>query len=115
MTMLLQSMKGYLPAIKKFHLAVILLIASGIEDTLLTAGNVAKYGIMVESNPFLRSMIEHFGLVPGLAGTKIVVSVLIIYTAHMMNKTRYKVRGEYLLYGGSICWLYGAATNLLLP
>ncbi len=112
---LLQSMKEHLPAMNKFHLAIIFLIASGIEDTILTAANVAKYGLAVESNPLLRSMIELFGLVPGLAGTKMLVSVLIIYTAHMMNKTHYKVRGEYLLYGGSICWLYGAATNLLLP
>jgi hypothetical protein len=112
---LLQSMKEYFPAIKRFHLAIIFLIASGVEDTVLTAANVAKYGLAVESNPLLRSMIEHFGIVPGLAGTKMLVSVLIIYTAHMMNKTHYKVRGEYLLYGGSICWLYGAATNLLLP
>jgi hypothetical protein len=100
---------------KKFHLAVFLLIASGVEDTLLTAANVAKYGIAVESNPLLRSMMDHFGTMPGLAGTKLLVSVLIIYTAHMMNKTHYKVSGEYLLYGGSLCWLYGAATNLLLP
>mgnify|MGYP001766928458 CR=1 FL=1 len=112
---LLQSMKEHLPAMHKFHLAIIFLIASGIEDTILTAANVAKYGLAVESNPLLRSMIELFGLVPGLAGTKMLVSVLIIYTAHMMNKTHYKVRGEYLLYGGSIGWLYGAATNLLLP
>ena len=115
MIMFLQNVKAYLPGIKRFHLAVIFLMASGIEDTILTAENVAKYGIAVESNPLLRSMIEHFGLLPGLAATKILVSVLIIYTAHMMNKTHYKVRGEYLLYGGSICWLYGAATNLLLP
>jgi hypothetical protein len=115
MTAFLESMKARLPAIKKFNLAIILLIASGIEDTILTATNVAKYGLAVESNPLLRSMIEHFGLVPGLAGTKLLVSVLIIYTAYLMNKTGYAVRGEYLLYGGSICWLYGAATNLLLP
>jgi len=108
-------MKSYLCCVKKFHLAVILLIASGVEDTLLTAGNVEKYGIAVESNPLLRSMIENFGILPGLVGTKLIVSVLIIYTAHMMNKTHYKVSGEYLLYGGSLCWLYGAATNLLLP
>ncbi len=91
-----------------------MLIASGMEDAVLTAANIAKYGIAVEGNPLLRSMIEHFGPIPGLAGTKILVSVLIVYTAHMMNKTHYKIRGEYLLYGGSICWLYGAATNLLL-
>jgi len=111
----LQSVKAYLPAFSRFHLAAIFLICSGIEDTILTAENVAKYGINVESNPLLRSMIEHFGPLPGLAGTKLLVSVLIIYTAHMMNRTRYQVRGEYLLYCGSICWLYGAATNLLLP
>jgi len=115
MAMLLESCKAYLLFIKRFHLAVIFLICSGIEDTLLTAENVSKYGIGVESNPFLRLMIEHFGLLTGLASTKVVVSILIIYTAHMMNKTHYKVRGEYLLYGGSLCWLYGAATNLLLP
>lgn len=115
MTAFLESVRAYIPAVKKFHLAVLFLIGSGIEDTLLTAQNVTKYGIAVESNPLLRSMIEHFGIVPGLAGAKILVSVLIIYTAHMMNKTGYKVRGEYLLYGGSICWLYGAVTNLLLP
>jgi len=113
--LLLHNIKSCLPAIKRFHLAVIFLIASGLEDTILTAANVAKYGIAVESNPLLRTMIEQFGTLPGLAGTKILVSMLIIYTAHMMNKTHYKVRGEYLLYGGSICWLYGAATNLLLP
>jgi len=115
MTSFLESMKAYIPALKRFHLAAILLIGSGIEDTILTAANVEKYGIGVESNPVLRSMIDHFGLLPGLAGTKMLVSVLIICTAHMMNKTGYKIRGEYLLYCGSICWLYGAATNLLLP
>lgn len=115
MTAFLESIKARLPAVKRFHLAVLFLIGSGIEDILLTAKNVGKYGIGVESNPLLRGMIERFGLLPGLAGTKIPVSILIIYTAYMMNKTGYKVRGEYLLYCGSICWLYGAATNLLLP
>lgn len=115
MSMLLESIKMYLPTIRKFHLAVLLLICSGIEDTILTAENVSKYGIEIEGNPFLRTMIESFGLMPGLVGTKVIVSILIVYTAHMMNKTHYKVRGEYLLYGGSLCWLYGAATNLLLP
>jgi hypothetical protein len=115
MMLFFRSIQAYLPAMKKFHLAVLLLIASGVEDTLLTAANVAKYGIAVESNPLLRSMMDNFGIMPGLAGTKLLVSVLIIYTAYMMNKTHYKVSGEYLLYGGSLCWLYGAATNLLLP
>lgn len=115
MKVFLRGMKARIPVINQFHLAVILLIASGVGDTILTAANVAKYGIFVESNPLLRLIIEHFGPLPGLAGTKLLVSVLIICTAHMMNKTRYKVRGEYLLYCGSLCWLYGAATNLLLP
>jgi len=115
MSMLLECIKMYLPTMRKFHLAVLLLICSGIEDTILTAENVSKYGIGIEGNPFLRAMIENFGLMPGLVTTKLIVSILIVYTAHMMNKTHYKVRGEYLLYGGSLCWLYGAATNLLLP
>ena len=115
MAMLLESIKVYLFTIKRFHIAVILLICSGIEDTILTAENVSKYGIEIEGNPFLRAMIENFGLMPGLVSTKLIVSILIVCTAHMMNKTHYKIRGEYLLYGGSLCWLYGAASNLLLP
>lgn len=115
MAILLQNIRAYICTIRKFHIAVILLICSGIEDTILTAENVLKYGIEVEGNPFLRVMINNFGLIPGLVGTKTIVSILIIYTAHMMNRTHYKIDGEYLLYGGSLCWLYGAATNMLLP
>lgn|SRR5210317_2267721 len=110
----LDSFKIYIEKINGFPIAVLLLLESGLADTVLTAQNIAKYGLDIEGNPLLRKIIEHWGMLPGLLITKLVVFVVIVYTAHMMNKTDYKIRGEYLLHGASICWLYGAVSNALV-
>jgi len=104
----------YLEKINGFRIAVLLLLVSGLEDTVLTAQNIGTYGLSIEGNPILRQLVEHWGVVPGLLYPKVVVFIVIVYTAHMMNKTRYTIRGEYLLYGASICWLCGAVSNFLV-
>lgn len=91
-----------------------LLIESGIEDTVLTLGSISKYGIEIEGNPVLREIVKHLGAVPGLLIAKTLVIVITIYTAYMMNKMNYIIKGEYLLYGASIYWLCGALSHLLL-
>jgi hypothetical protein len=106
--------KVYIERINGFPIAVLLLFESGLADSVLTAQNVAKYGLDIEGNPLLKAIMEHWGVFLGLFLTKLIVFIVIVYTAHMMNKTGYKVRGEYLLYGASICWLYGAVTNALV-
>lgn len=110
----LDHFKLYLERIQGFRIAVLLLMLSGIEDTVLTANNIEKYGLTIEGNPILRKLVQEWGLIAGLCYPKIVVFILIVYTAHMMNKTNYAIRGEYLLYGASICWLCGAISNFLL-
>ena len=106
--------KLYLEKINGFRIAVLLLMVSGIEDTVLTADNIGKYGLGIEGNPILRKFVELWGIIPGLLYPKVVVFIVIVYTAHIMNKTQYTIRGEYLLYGASICWLCGAISNLLV-
>lgn len=111
----LQGFKAYIDKINGFPIAVLLLFESGLADSVLTAQNIAKYGLEIEGNPLLRVIIAHWGVFLGLLLTKLIVFIVIVYTAHMMNKTGYRIRGEYLLYGASICWLYGAVTNSLVP
>ena len=106
--------KLYLEKINGFRIAVLLLLVSGVEDTVLTVKNIGAYGLGIEGNPILRHLVDHWGVVPGLLYPKIVVFIVIVYTAHMMNKTHYTIRGEYLLYGASICWLLGAISNFLV-
>jgi len=108
------KLKNYINKIKGFRISVMLLIESGIEDTLLTLENISKYGVEIEGNPILRKIVENIGTVAGLLIIKTLVVVIVIYTAYKMNKMNYKIRGEYLLYGASICWLYGAVFHLLL-
>ena len=110
----LYSFKLYIDKINGLRVSALLLLASGLADTVLTAQNITKYGLDIEGNPLLRKIVAHWGMLPGLLITKLVVFVVIVYTAHIMNKTHYKIRGEYLLYGASICWLYGALTNALV-
>ena len=110
----LNNFKAYIDKINGFPIAVLLLFESGLADSVLTAQNIAKYGLEIEGNPLLRVIMKHWGVFLGLLLTKLIVFIVIIYTAHMMNRTGYKVRGEYLLYGASICWLYGAVTNALV-
>ena len=106
--------KLYLEKINGFRIAVLLLLVSGAEDTVLTAKNIGTYGLDIEANPILRQLVEYWGLVPGLLYPKAVVFIVIVYTAHIMNKTHYPIRGEYLLYGASLCWLLGAVSNFLV-
>lgn len=108
------SFKLYLEKINGFRIATLLLLASGIEDTVLTARNILTYGLSIEGNPILRYLVEHWGIMPGLLYPKAVVFIVIVYTAHLMNRTRYPIRGEYLLLGASICWLCGAVSNFLV-
>jgi len=108
------KLKNYVNKIRGFRISIMLLVESGVEDTLLTLENISKYGVEIEGNPILRKMVEHVGAVPGLLIIKTLVVVVAIYTAYKMNKMNYRVKGEYLLYGASICWLYGAVFHLLL-
>lgn len=110
----LQSFKAYIDKINGFPIAVLLLFESGLADSLLTAQNIAKYGLDIEGNPLLKVIMEHWGVFVGLLLTKLIVFIVIVYTANMMNRTGYRIRGEYLLYGASFCWLYGAVTNALV-
>ena len=108
------NFKLYVEKINVFRIAVLLLLVSGLEDTVLTGQNIVTYGLGIEGNPIMRKMVEYWGVVPGLLYPKVVVFIVIVYTANMMNKTRYTMRGEYLLYGASICWLLGAVSNFLV-
>ena len=110
----LHSFKAYIAKINGFPIAVLLLFESGLADSVLTAQNIAKYGLDIEGNPLLKVIMEHWGVFLGLFLTKLIVFIVIVYTSLMMNKTGYKIRGEYLLYGASIFWLYGAVTNALV-
>lgn len=108
------EVNSYLKKIKGFRIAVMLLAESGMQDVVLTLDSISKYGIECEGNPFLRKIMEYWGVEYGLLIPKILASGIIIYTAYKMNKMSYKFKGEYLLYGASICWLCGAITHLFL-
>ena len=110
----LDKVNSDLKKIKGFRIAVMLLAESGIQDVVLTLDTISKYGIECEGNPFLRKIMEYWGTENGLLISKMLAFGIIIYTAYMMNKTNYKVKGEYLLYAASICWLCGAISHLLL-
>ena len=110
----LDKLRNYINKIKGFRIAAMLLIESGIEDTVLTLESISKYGVEIEGNPVLREIVRHLGPLPGLLITKTLVIAITLYTAYMMNKMNYKIQGEYLLYGASIYWLCGALSHLLL-
>ena len=110
----LDEVNLYLKKIRSFKIATMLLVESGLQDVASTLDSISRYGIECEGNPLLRKIMECWGAENGLLIPKIVASSIIIYTAYKMNKTDYKVRGEYLLYGASICWLYGAVAHLFL-
>jgi len=110
----LDKINNYIKKIKGFRIAVMLLVESGIEDIVLTLDNISKYGIECEGNPILRMIVEHLGAEFGLLIPKILAFGITLYTAHKMNKTNYRIKGEYLLYGASICWLYGAVAHFFL-
>ena len=109
-----EKVNNYLKKIKGFRIAAMLLAESGLQDIVLTLQSISKHGIECEGNPFLRKIIEYWGPEHGLFIPKILAFGIIIYTAHTMNRLNYKIRGEYLLYGASICWLCGAISHLLL-
>lgn len=100
--------------VKGFRISAMLLIESGIEDTVCTLNSISKYGIEIEGNPLLREITRYLGAVPGLLITKTFVIVVTLYTAHRMNQSNYLIKGEYLLYGASLYWLMGALSHLLL-
>ncbi len=110
----LDKVNRYLKKIKSFRIAAMLLVESGLQDVVSTLDSISKYGIECEGNPFLRKIMEYWGVEYGLLIPKILTSGIIIYTAYKMNKMSYKIKGEYLLYGASICWLCGAITHLFL-
>jgi hypothetical protein len=110
----LDKLRNYINKIEGFRISAMLLIESGIEDTVLTLESISKYGVEIEGNPVLREIVRHMGPLPGLLITKTLVIAITLYTAYMMNKTNYKIKGEYLLYGASIYWLCGALSHLLI-
>jgi hypothetical protein len=110
----LEKLKNSIDGVKGFRISAMLLIESGIEDTVLTLESISKYGIEIEGNPLLREIVRYIGAVPGLLITKTFVIAVTLYTAYKMNKMNYIIKGEYLLYGASIYWLMGALSHLLL-
>lgn len=110
----LKKLKGSINGVKGFRISSMLLIESGIEDTVLTLESISKYGIEIEGNPLLREIVRYMGAVPGLLITKTFVIAVTLYTAYKMNEMKYIIKGEYLLYGASIYWLMGALSHLLL-
>jgi len=110
----LDKINNNLKKVRGFRIAAMLLAESGMQDVVLTLDNISKYGIECEGNPLLRKIMEYWGVENGLFIPKILVFGIIICTAYKMNKVNYKVKGEYLLYGASICWLCGAITHLFL-
>ena len=47
-----------------FPFAVMLLFECGLADSVLTAQNVAKYGLDIEGNPLLKKIMGHWGVLP---------------------------------------------------
>lgn len=110
----LNKVNNYTKKVKSFRIGVMLLGESGLEDIVLTINSISKYGIEYEGNPILKMSMEHLGTLPGLLIPKILALGVTIYTAYMMNKKNYRIKGEYLLYGASFCWLYGAISHFFL-
>ena len=110
----LKKLKDSINGVKGFRISAMLLIESGIEDTVLTLESISKYGIEIEGNLLLREIVRYMGAVPGLLITKTFVIAVTLYTAYKMNEMNYIIKGEYLLYGASIYWLMGALSHLLL-
>ena len=61
------TFKLYLEKINGFRIAVLLLLVSGAEDTVLTAKNIGTYGLDIEGNPILRQLVKYWGVVSWLA------------------------------------------------
>lgn len=110
----LDKLKHSIKKTNGFRISTMLFIESGIEDTVLTLENISKYGLEIEGNPILREIAEHLGILHGIVIPKMLVLGFTLYTAYKMNQMNYRIKGEYLLYGASFCWLYGAVTHVLL-
>ena len=111
---LLDKCKRSVNGVSGLRVSALLFIGCGIEDAVLTLENVSKYGLQIEGNPFLRFIMEQIGAAQGLIITKSIIVIITLYTAILMNKLNYKIKGEYLLYAAAVCWLYGAVSNSLL-
>ncbi len=110
----LDKLRDYIQKIKGFRIAAMILVESAMQDVVLTLKNVSKYGVEIEGNPILREISEYLGAGPGLLIPKILALGIVIYTAYRMNKINYEIKGEYLLYGASVCWLSGAVAHLFM-
>lgn len=62
------------------------LIILQILDGLFTAIGVNRYGVAVEGNPIIRTLMDQFGAFPALAIIKIVAVLLVIFVTLQATK-----------------------------
>jgi hypothetical protein len=87
-----------------------LIVCQGL-DGFLTSVGIDKFGIAVEGNPFLRSLMLEFGHIPVLALLKtaaVVLVVIMILLASRLNWIRHAMLGVAGVYvfAAIVPWTY---------
>ena len=85
------------------------LYSTGLADVVLTAENMAKYGIDVEANPLIHLIAENVHYLPALILTKLFATSCVEYLLEKKPKV-----GSSLAFSASTLWGTAVALNLYL-
>ena len=67
-----------LPCHKTLMLGIFLILLQAA-DGILTSVGVARYGVSIEGNPFLRTLMESYGHIPTLAVVKFLAVLIVLH------------------------------------
>jgi len=74
-----------------------LLIACQILDGLLTFIGISRYGLDIEGNPIIVSLIQNFTVIGGLVLAK-TLGIIIVYTTYLLHPIAYnQIRFSFII------------------
>jgi len=87
------------------------LILMQIMDGVLTSIGISRFGVSMEGNPFLRSLMANFGHIPTLTIVKLIAVAMVVLLACVAEKLSWgrkamEVLCGIYLFGAVIPWTY---------
>lgn len=79
------TFRKFLPARNVLMLGVLLALLQAA-DGILTSVGINRFGITIEGNPFLRSLMEEFGHIPTLALVKLLAIIVVVSLTIIANR-----------------------------
>ncbi|HJX05504.1 MAG TPA: hypothetical protein VJ461_02250 [Candidatus Nanoarchaeia archaeon] len=115
---IISSSKNFAKENKRFLIGSALLIGSAAADYYLTNLNLSNkvYGEVAEGSPFINQFIDYYGNTAGLLIPKVGITGIVMGVSYQMNRVSHKfkkLRGEHLLYAGTILNSIMAAGSLV--